>query len=121
MLVHHSDAKAVGIIWVFEMHHFAVFLNDALFRLVHAEQNAHQRGFSRTVFAQKRMDLALFELQRYIVVRNDARELLGDAAHLDDVIHVVLLSPCHIRQCRTHTALFAFIISEFVDEHKENV
>jgi len=55
------------------------------------------------------MDLALFELQRYIVVCNDARELFGDAAHLDDVIHVVLLSPCPVRQRRT-ARLYLFLL-----------
>ena len=62
------------------------FLMIARFRLVQAEQHAHQRGFARAVFAQQCMDLSSAQLQRDVVVGDDAGELLGDVKHLDDIV-----------------------------------
>ena len=90
VLMHHADAQTVRVVWVLDLDLLPVFPDNALFRLVHAEQHAHQRGFARAVFPQQGVDLALFQLQRYVVVCDDTRELFGDVAHLDDIlVHTV--------------------------------
>ena len=86
MLVHHADAKRVGVVRVLDLDLFAIFLDNAFFRLIQTEQYAHQGRFTGTVFAQQRMDLAFAQLQRDIVVGLDTWELLCDVQHLDNEI-----------------------------------
>ena len=86
MLVHHADAKRVGVVRVLDLDLFAIFLDNAFFRLIQTEQYAHQGRFTGAVFAQQRMDLAFAQLQRDIVVGLDTGELLGDVQHLDNEI-----------------------------------
>ena len=86
VLMHHADAQRGGLVRVGDFYLFAVLFDDALFGLVHAEQYAHQGGFTGTVFAQQCMDLTLSQLQGDIVVSLDARKFLGDVQHLDDII-----------------------------------
>ena len=86
MLVHHADAKRVGVVRVLDLDLFAIFLDNAFFRLIQTEQYAHQGRFTGTVFAQQRMDLAFAQLQRDIVVGLDTGELLCDVQHLDNEI-----------------------------------
>ena len=86
MLVHHADAKRVGVVRVLDLDLFAIFLDNAFFRLIQTEQYAHQGRFAGAVFAQQRMDLAFAQLQRDIVVGLDTGELLGDVQHLDNEI-----------------------------------
>ena len=62
------------------------------FRLVQAEQHAHQRTFASAVFAQQGMYLALTQLQGDIIVCLDSRELLGNVEHLD---HKILCQSAH--------------------------
>ena len=52
VLMHHADMQCRGIVGVPDLDHLTILFNDTLFRLVKAEQDAHQGGFSRTVFAQ---------------------------------------------------------------------
>ena len=85
VLMHHADAERIGVVGVVDLDFFAVLFDDALFRLIEAEQNAHQRGLARAVLPQQRMDLALFQLQGDIVVGDDPGESLGDVQHLDCV------------------------------------
>ena len=81
VLVHHPDTEAVGIVGVFYLDLFAVFFDDTLFRLVQAEQNAHQGAFARSVFAEQGMYLAFFELKGNIIIGNYARKALGYMQH----------------------------------------
>ena len=85
MLVHHADAEVVGVVRVLDLDLLAVLFDDALLRLVQAEQNTHQGGFSGAVFAEQGVDFALSELQRDIVVCDDAGEALGDVQHLNRI------------------------------------
>ena len=85
VLMHHADAERIGVVGVVDLDFFAVLFDDALLRLIEAEQNAHQRGLARAVLPQQRMDLALFQLQGDIVVGDDPGESLGDVQHLDCV------------------------------------
>ena len=85
VLVHHADAEVVCVVRVLDRDDLAVFFNDALLRLIQTEQDAHQRGLARAVLAEQRVDLALFQLQGDVVVRDDAGEPLGDVQHLNRV------------------------------------
>ena len=62
VLVHHADAERGGVVRVLDGHDLAILFDDALFRLVEAEQNRHERRLARAVFTEERMDLTLFEL-----------------------------------------------------------
>ena len=86
VLVHHADVQGRGIVGVVDFHNLAVLFDNAGFRLVQAKQDAHQRGFTGTVFAQKRMDFPPAQLEGNIVIGLDAREFLGDVQHLDYVV-----------------------------------
>ena len=88
MLMDHADAQGRGVIGVIDLDDLAVFLDHTCFRLIQAEQNAHQRGFSRTVFAQQRMDLATAQLKRNVVICNDTRKFLGNIQHLDYMLRL---------------------------------
>ena len=86
VLMHHADAKRVGVIRVVDLDLLPVFLDNTLFRLVQAEQHTHQGGFAGAVFAQQGMDLALAQLQGDIIIGFDAGKFLGDVQHFDDII-----------------------------------
>ena len=92
MLVHHADAQCVGIVGVADGDLLAVFQDLALFRLIQAEQHAHQRTFARTVLAQKGVHLALAQLQGDIIVCLDTGKFLGNVEHLD---HIILCQSAH--------------------------
>ena len=86
VLMNHSDSKGVCVIRVVDFYLNAVFFDDTLLRLIQPEQDAHQCALACAVLTQKRMDLALFQLQGNIVIRNDAGELLGDVEHLNRIL-----------------------------------
>ena len=86
VLVHHADAQVVGVVRVVDPDFLAVLLDRALFRLVQAEQHAHQRGLARAVFAEQGVDLALFQLERDVVVGDDAGETLRDVQHFNGIL-----------------------------------
>ena len=92
VLVHHADAQCVGIVGVADGNLLAVFQDLALFRLIQAEQHAHQRTFARAVLAQKGVYLALAQLQGDIIVCLDTGEFLGNVEHLD---HIILCQSAH--------------------------
>ena len=85
MLMHHPNVQRRGVIGIADLDHLAVFLDHAFFRLVKAEQNAHQSGLSRAVLAQQRMNLSGPQLQGDVVVGLDPGENLGDVQHLDHI------------------------------------
>ena len=64
VLVNHADAQSIGVVGVVDFDLHAVLFDHALFGLIKAEQNAHQRGFSGAVFTQQGVYLALFQLER---------------------------------------------------------
>ena len=92
MLVHHADVQFGGVVRREGLHFFAADVHLALVRLIHAEQNAHQRGLSGAVFAQQREDLALFDAEADVVAGYDAGKAFGDMTHFHNiVVHLVLL------------------------------
>ena len=92
VLVHHADAQCVGIVGVADGNLLAVFQDLALFRLIQAEQHAHQCTFARAILAQKGVYLALAQLQGDIIVCLDTGEFLGNVEHLD---HIILCQSAH--------------------------
>ena len=102
MLVHHADVQRGGVIGVIDFDRLSVLADFTLFRLIQTKQHAHQRGFSRAVFSQQRVDLAPPQLQGDIVVGFDPREYLGNMQHFDHIIIFVIQSavtPCS--SCRS--------------------
>ena len=83
MLMYHADAECIRVVRVADIDNLAVFQYFALFRLVKTEKNAHKSRFSRSVFAEQGMNLALFQLQGNVVVGNDSGKPFGDVKHLD--------------------------------------
>ena len=86
MLVHHADVEGRGVVGVVDLHDLAVFLDDACFRLIKSEQNAHQRGFARAVFSQQSVNLSPAELESDIVIGDNAGEFFPDVEHFNNVI-----------------------------------
>ena len=70
-----------------------VFLDDALLRLVHTEQDGHQGRFACAVFAQQRVDLSVPELQGNVVVGDDPREAFCNIQHLNSILRFQVESP----------------------------
>ena len=88
MLVDHAYAEPGRIVGVVYLYDLAVFLDNALLRLVHSEKHAHERALARAVLAQKRVDLALPELEGDVVVGYNSGKALSDALHLNYVFRL---------------------------------
>ena len=86
VLVDHSDSKPRRVIRIL----YRNFLSADFYRspvgMIKPEQDAHQRGFSRPVLAQNRMNLAVPHLKRNIIVRDNTRKFLPDIEHLNHII-----------------------------------
>ena len=105
--MHHADSECVCIIRIVDFNSFSVLANFALFRMIQSEKHTHKGAFARTVFTQKSMNLALFELQCDIVVCNDSRKPLCDADHFNGIFASICSFSVHFflrRQSRA--ALF---------------
>ena len=89
VLVHHADVECGRVIGVVDLDGLAVLADFTRFRLIQAEQNAHQRGFAGAVFTEQGVDLAFFQLQGDVVVCLDAGELLRDMKHLNHVLRSI--------------------------------
>ena len=85
VLVHHADSQLVGVVGILDGDLPAILFDDALLGLVESEEHAHQCGLAGAVFAQQRVDLTLFQLQRDIVVCDNAGKPLGDVQHFNGV------------------------------------
>ena len=85
MLVHHADAERRGVVGVVDLHDLPVLADLPGLGLVKAEEDAHKRALARAVFAQKGVYLAFPQPEGDVVVGDDARELLGDVEHFNDI------------------------------------
>ena len=72
-------------------------------RLIKAEQNRHQRGFTGAVFAQQGMDLTLAQLQGNVVIGDDTWELFGDIQHFNCIRSFQVERPPSVFMARTRT------------------
>ena len=84
--MHHPDAQRGGVVGIVDPHDLTVFLDLPRFRLIQAEQHAHQGRFARAVLAQKRVDLPSPQLEGDIIIGDDTGKFFGDMEHLDDVL-----------------------------------
>ena len=101
--MNHADTQRIGRARIFDLCLFAVHEDLALFRLIKAEQDAHQRRFTGAVLAQKGVDLAIADAQGDVVIRDDARKHLRDVQQLDRiVVHkmIPLVGKRHSAPCR---------------------
>ena len=57
--------------------------DGARVRVVEAEEYGHECRLARAVLAEEGVDLVRLDAERYVVVRDDAREHLGDPEQLD--------------------------------------
>ena len=85
VLMHHTDTEVIRIVGGIDLNHLAVFLDDTLLCLIHTEQHAHQSGFSGAVLAQQSMDLPMLQLDRHVIVGNDAGKTFGYVHHFNGV------------------------------------
>ena len=85
VLMHHADTEVIRIVGGIDLNHPAVFLDDTLLCLIHTEQYAHQSGFSGAVLAQQGMDLPVLQLDRHVIVGNDAGKTFGYVHHFNGV------------------------------------
>ena len=83
VLVHHADAQVVGVVGVLDGDLLAVLFDNALLRLVKAEEHAHQRGFACAVFTQQSMNFTLFQLKGDVIIGDDTWEPLRNVKHFD--------------------------------------
>ena len=96
LLVDDGDAGVLAVADAVELLHLPVQDDVAGVRAVRIEaaEDLHQRRFSCAVLADQRVDLSLADLERHVLERADARELLGDVPHLQQVLaHGVPLHP----------------------------
>ena len=84
VLVHHPDPALDRVLGGRERRLLPVQQDLAGVRVVQAVEDVHQRRLAGAVLAEQRVDLAAPELKVDVVVREDARELLGDPAELED-------------------------------------
>ena len=98
VLMDHADAVVDGVARSTHGHRLSVQQDLALVGTGEAVEDVHEGGLAGAVLAQERMDLAGAHVQVDVVVRDDARISLGDAAHLESrhdhrsVGHVVHLN-----------------------------
>ena len=94
MLMHHADAQVVGVVGIVDPDLDSVLFDRSFFRLIQAEKHAHQSGFTRAVFSQKRMDLPMPELKRDIIVGDDPRESFCNMQHFNGIFTLMHLFQC---------------------------
>ena len=83
MLVHHPDAGVDRGLRRAELDRLARDHDLALVRVVEPVEDVHQGRLAGTVLAEQRVHLALAQVEVDVVVGHDAREALGDVAHLE--------------------------------------
>ena len=82
MLGHHADAQRNCITRRANLRLPAVDPDLALIGMVQAVENAHERAFACTIFAQQRVNLALAEREIHMIIGHQGAEAFGDPAHL---------------------------------------
>ena len=72
----------------------AVQIDLARIGVIYPREHLHKRGFPGAVFTQQRVDFPVPELQRNIVVGDNAREPFGDIQHLNGIFAFMRISQC---------------------------
>ena len=84
VLVHHPDPPRDCVPRRVDPDGLALEEDPAVVRVVEAVEDVHQGRLPRAVLAQERVHLSLPEVEVDVVVRDDSREALGDAAELEN-------------------------------------
>ena len=84
MLVHHPDPLLDRVAGRVHHDRLAADPDLPLVRRVEPVEDVHQRRLAGAVLAEQRVHLAAPQVEVDRVVRDDAGEALGDAAHLED-------------------------------------
>jgi hypothetical protein len=87
MLVHHADARLDRRARTARRKLLPEDLHPAFIRGVVAEQDVHQRRLARAVFAQKREDFTLLQLQRHGVIGGQRAEAFRDPVQMQNPRH----------------------------------
>ena len=85
VLVHHADAAAIASRAEANVDRLAVQRGSRPRPGGEPVEDVHQRRLAGAVLAEQRMDLAAADVEVDVVVGDDPRVALGDAAHLEDV------------------------------------
>ena len=83
MLMYHSNAQVICIVWIFDLNFLSIFVDLALFRLIQTEQNTHQSGFTCSIFAKQSVDFTFFQLKCDIIICDDSGKTLGYSQHFN--------------------------------------
>ena len=94
VLVHHPDARLDRVARRVKLDRPAAYLDLPLVGPVEAREDVHQRRLAGPVLPEERVHLAARDLERDVVVRDDAGEALRDAAHGNGRLSVGRPSPC---------------------------
>ena len=86
LLMHHGDAVVKGVARVDEVDLLAVHPDGARVLFIDTEQALHERRFTGAVLAHEGVDGAGTQLELGMVQRLDARELLFDIKHFEQVV-----------------------------------
>ena len=85
MLMNHSDIQFCRVIWRCNADLFSLDKDLAFIWFVHSKEHTHQSGFPGPVFTQKRVDLAFFNLDAYVVVGHNAGKSFCNMPHFDNI------------------------------------
>jgi hypothetical protein len=80
---HHADPSPDGVAGAFDLDGLVVHEDLALVRLQQSIQDVHQRGLAGAVLAEQRVDLAGFDGEVDVIVRDEATETFRDAAQFE--------------------------------------
>ena len=92
--MHHADARRDGVPGRTHIQLLSINDNVAGGGLVQAVKLVHQRGFSRAVFTQDRVDLTLVDRQIDTVIGGKVAEFFHDIAHFDNLDAVIYMLFC---------------------------
>ena len=94
VLVHHADARRDSVTGCTHIQLLSINDDVAGGGLVQAVKLVHQRGFSRAVFTQDRVDLTLMDRQIDTVIGGKVAEFFHDIAHFDNLDAVIYMLFC---------------------------
>ena len=93
VLADHADVMGDGVGLVFGEEGLTVEFEGAFLGMECAVEDAHEGGFSGSVFTDEGVDSLAFDLEIDLVEGGDGAEFLGNARHFDGEAHVFLASP----------------------------
>ena len=87
MLMNHSDAQLIRIVWIIDLYSFSIDLYFAFLRLIKTKKNTHQGGLSCSVFPKKSVDFSFFYLESNVIVCFKIPKLFCNMVHFDYIFH----------------------------------